>query len=381
MAPGTFASQRPGVLLASLRPARGSSPGAQFPFAFNSPIHRLLSAIVNSVCLLLTLAAPPAYPDLPDRLGVAGAFAGVSNGSLLVAGGANFPGKPPWEGGQKVWHDKVYALDKPDGTWRVAGKLPRPLAYGVSVTHGDGVVCVGGSDAERHYADAFTLRGANGTLTTTTLPTLPRPLANLSGALVGDHLYVAGGIETPTATAASKRAYRMDLSAARRRWEELPECPGPGRMLAVAAGFDGAFYLVGGCELTAKPGGGTTRKYLADAHRFTPATGWKRIADLPKPLAAAPSPAPTDATGFTILGGDDGKLVDIPPDKHRGFPTAVDRYDATKDKWLEAGTWPPARVTAPCVNWRGSWVVPSGEIRPGVRVAGVVGLSDEGVRQ
>jgi hypothetical protein len=44
-------------------------------------------------------------PPLLNKEGVAGCFAGASHGSLLVAGGANFPGKKPWEGGAKVWHD------------------------------------------------------------------------------------------------------------------------------------------------------------------------------------------------------------------------------------------------------------------------------------
>ena len=93
--------------------------------------------------------------SLPDKEGFAGMYAGVSNDVLLAAGGANFPGKKPWEGGTKVWHDHVFALDRPDGTWKRVGQLPRPLAYGVSVSHGGGVVCVGGSDAEKYHADVL----------------------------------------------------------------------------------------------------------------------------------------------------------------------------------------------------------------------------------
>jgi len=69
---------------------------------------------------------------------------GVSNGALLVAGGANFPGKKPWEGGAKVWYDTVYVLESPSAKWQVAGNLPRPLGYGVSVTHNGGLICAGG---------------------------------------------------------------------------------------------------------------------------------------------------------------------------------------------------------------------------------------------
>src|SRR5215510_4111928 len=73
-------------------------------------------------------------PDLPERLGVAGAFAGVANDSLLVAGGANFPDAPPWKGGKKTWYDTVYLLPETNSEWKVIGKLPRPLGYGVSIT-------------------------------------------------------------------------------------------------------------------------------------------------------------------------------------------------------------------------------------------------------
>ena len=53
---------------------------------------------------------------LPDEKGVAGAFAGVSgrdpeSAALIVAGGANFPGQPPWAGGTKAW--KMRSIYKP----------------------------------------------------------------------------------------------------------------------------------------------------------------------------------------------------------------------------------------------------------------------------
>ncbi|QEL17960.1 galactose oxidase [Limnoglobus roseus] len=307
------------------------------------------------------------FPPLPDSEGFAGPFAGVSNGALVVAGGANFPDKKPWDGGRKVWYDGVFVLEKPDGKWQLAGKLPRPLGYGVSVTHGTGVVCVGGSDAERHYPDAFRLEWKGGKLVTTELPALPKPFANGSGAMVGETFYVAGGQEKPDATSTATAVYRIDLSATRPKWESVEACPGGGRMLAVAAGFDGAFWLVSGVDLVAGKDGRAERKYLKDAYRYDPASGWKPIADLPRPAAAAPSPAPTDSSGFFILGGDDGTQVGAAPDQHRGFSKTVLRYDAKADRWAEAGELAAPRVTVPSVAWGKSWVIPSGEVRPGVR--------------
>ena len=129
---------------------------------------------MHHVIALAVLAVGPAdwskLAPLPDAEGFAGSFAGVSGGALVVAGGANFPDKKPWDGGKKAWTDRVFVLDKPGGIWKEAGKVPRPLGYGVSVTHGTGVVCVAGCDADRHYADAFRLDWKDGKLTTTPLP-------------------------------------------------------------------------------------------------------------------------------------------------------------------------------------------------------------------
>jgi len=185
---------------------------------------------------------------LPDKVGVAGPYVGTHKGVLLVAGGANFPDKRPWEGGTKVWYDTAFVLEKPSGVWKVAGRLPRPLGYGVSLSTKDGVVCVGGSDAERHYADVFVLRWEKGELRTSLLPALPMPCANFCGAMLGKTIYVAGGIETPAATTALKTFWSLDLDMAQPQWQELEPWPGPARMLAVAAVQDKAFFLIRQCQ-------------------------------------------------------------------------------------------------------------------------------------
>ena len=161
-------------------------------------------------------------PPIPDAVGVAAPYAGVSAGALCVAGGANFPKGFPWEGGKKVWHDAVYVLAEPTGSWRTAGQLPRPLGYGVSATFRDGVVCAGGSDADRHYAEVFLLQWDGRALQITPLPSLPRSCANACGALLGNTLFVAGGEETPGATNALQTFWSLTLDNPRAHWQELP---------------------------------------------------------------------------------------------------------------------------------------------------------------
>lgn len=307
-------------------------------------------------------------PALPGHLGVAGAFAGVSDGKLIVAGGANFPGKMPWDGGQKVWHDSVLVLDQTNAHWRVAGKLPRPLGYGVSLTTKRGVLCVGGSDATRHYADAFLLTCERDQVAAHSLASLPVPLANAAGALVGQIAYVTGGSEQPGEQAAVNRFFALDLTAHTPAWQELPPCPGEARILPAAGATASAFYLAGGAAL--RPHDGKVKRvYLRDAWKFTPRTWtWERLADLPRPSVAAPSPAPVIDSTLLLIGGDDGSLAGFqPPERHPGFPRAVQALDLLAGTWTRFDDLPAARATLPAVAWHGLFVLPGGEVRPGVR--------------
>jgi N-acetylneuraminate epimerase len=308
-------------------------------------------------------------PSLPDKFGFAGPFAGTHNGALIVAGGANFPGKPPWEGGTKTWYDTVFMLEKPGDAWKVGGRLSRPLGYGVSLSTKDGVVCIGGSDAQRHYTEAFLLRWEGDKIKTSSLPPLPRPCANFSGALLGNTIYVAGGIETAASTNALKTFWSLDLGAKKSQWRELEPWPGPARMLAVAAAQGDSFFLVSGTDLSGDAQGKPVRRYLSDAYRYQPGRGWKRVADLPRAAVAAPTPAPVlDRSTFLVLGGDDGALVNFQPlDQHPGFPRSIFAYDIPTDTWKPFGEMPIAHVTTTMTRWNGGFVMPSGEVRPGVR--------------
>src|SRR5689334_15654612 len=83
-------------------------------------------------------------PSLPDAEGFASPFAGVSGNALIVAGGANFLDKRPWDGGIKKWYDSTFILKEPKATWQTGPALPRPIAYGVSITYNDSIICIGG---------------------------------------------------------------------------------------------------------------------------------------------------------------------------------------------------------------------------------------------
>lgn len=305
-------------------------------------------------------------PDLPDKEGLAGGFAGVSHGWLVFAGGANFPNKRPWEGGAKVWYGSVFAF-KPGATeWKAIGSLPRPLAYGVSATLGNEVILAGGSGPQNHYSDVYRLSWDGRAMRLEGLPNLPVPVANGCGTIVKNTLFVACGQERPDSLA-SNRLFALDLSKPKAGWQELESLPGPGRILPTASRAGGRFWVIGGAKLVAGTDGTTRREYLRDAYCYTIGKGWRRVPDLPYPVVAAPSPAPHSRDSLFILGGDDGSQVGIDPLTHKGFRRTVLRLHIDAQKWSEEGEMPVGRVTAPVVDFRGRWHVVSGEQRPGIR--------------
>ena len=341
--------------------------------------------------LAWTVLAP-----LPEERGVAGPFAGVSGrdpeaGVLVVAGGANFPDRPPWEGGTKAWHAAAYALPRPDATWLRGAALPRPLGYGVSASFGGRVWCVGGGDAAEHVRSTVALEWDAATQTLRVepdaLPLLPQPMALGSGVLVGSRLFIAGGQTTPAATEALGTIWSIDLAvaAADRQWREHPSWPGAKRILPVLGELGGQIYLVSGAELVPDRAAGAsavTRRFLTDAYEFDPRTdAWRAIAPCPSPLVAAPSPAiPLAASRLLFLPGDDGALFFQQKQlagRHPGFPRQVHVYDAVRDAWHSDGAVPESvrpPVTTPTVAWRGGWIVPTGEVQPGLRSPQIVRL-------
>ena len=323
---------------------------------------------------------------IPDSVGFAGSFAGVTNNVLIVAGGSNFPnGGTPWNGGTKTWYDKIFILEKPGAKWKEAGKLPFPLGYGVSVATENGLMLIGGSNEKGHVDNVFLLHYRDGEIEIESLPSLPFTLANSCGVMVGDKIFVAGGLSTPASSITEHTFLSFDLKE-KGSWNELPAWPGPSRMLSVAGADKDCFYLFSGTQLTEGK-----RTYLNDAYSFSEEKGWKKLADLPYAVVAAPSPALAFSKNeLLIFGGDTGKEAanaSVLKEKHPGFSDQILRYQLAENSWSVAGAidtnkksdfiekpnnsiWAP--VTTPLVIWQDKIVLPGGEVRPGTRTPNVL---------
>ena len=225
---------------------------------------------------------------------------------------------------------------------------------------------------------------------------MPKTVAFFCGAVLGKSVYVTGGREKPDSPGALKTLWRLDLSKPEdaRQWETLEPCPGPARMLAVAGAAGGAVHLFSGVELVEDADGDVSRRYLKDAWSYTSGRGWTQLADLPRSVAAAPTPAlALGSAHLAILGGDDGSNVHhgtTLKNTHPGFSRVILAYHTITDTWTAGGSLPkqvddsPGEVLPPVttstVRWGDRWIVPSGEIRPGVRTPAVLAASERDFR-
>ena len=340
-----------------------------------------------------TLGSLIELPPLPDALGFAGPFAGVSNGALLVGGGANFP-EAAWGEGTKTWHDGLFVLEPGAKKWKTGFRLPRKLAYGVSATTPHGLICAGGSDAERAYADVFLLQWTGTDVRTTTLPPLFAPRAAAAGAALNGYLYIAGGQTASGETEVTQTFWRLKLPDPKDKdprwdelkWEKLKTWPGPPRSQAVGAAQAGKFYLFSGVDLAKGEGDGKPRRrYLNDAYSYDPAADkWKRVADVPAPAVAAAPAVACGESHILVLGGHDGTLdaqIPVLKDRWPGFRRQILGYHTITDTWAPMGELPAGMVTSPAVWWRDRIVVPGGEVRPRVRTPQVMTVQPRTVKR
>jgi N-acetylneuraminic acid mutarotase len=253
---------------------------------------------------------------------------------------------------------------------------------------------------------------------------MPQPLSFMAGALLGTTLYVAGGQTAMKDPVPSSVFWALDLSKRARpaefKWEILPPWPGPPRVLAVAAGQRSArgeeFFLFSG----RRPQAGRATEILSDAYAFDPKTRvWRALPPISDGIATkhllsvmAGSAAAVGDSDVLLFGGDRGeryleleahdleiaalrsKLGSVNADlrlnlerqieqrleakrkiydTHPGFAPEVLAYDTQRDAWRSVGRSPFApQVTTLAVVHENSIIIPSGEIKPGIRTPAII---------
>ena len=363
-------------------------------------------------------------PDLPPGIGqnvqpgLAGPYTGIDDDVLIVAGGANFPDKLPWEGGIKAYYDGIFILKgKPNGTfqWEIAtAKLPFAAGYGGAIPTNNGLLCFGGNTSDKNISDSWFIDylPETGEIKISKGPELPVPLTNFAFAKVNNAIYVAGGISEFGGPSTSS-FYKLSLAGEDPRnwkWELLPSWEGRPRAFSVGVGqsngLENCFYLFSGREITAKG----EWNVLFDAHVFNPTTHkWQVISNGKEQefKVMAGTAFPLGASSIIFTSGSDGDLAmkeigikkrieqlesqlfngeDVDEilnlakmeltdhlNDHPGFGSEIYGFNTISKEFYKVGESPQTgQVTTTAVRWGEDIVVPTGEIRPGVRTPGVM---------
>ena len=341
----------------------------------------------------------PATNATSQALGVAGPVTGVHNEVLVIAGGANFPDAMPWLGGKKKYHDNIYVLKRlKDSLVNYKSfKLPFSLAYSGTCSTPHGILSVGGENENGISNKAFFIQwnAADESITIKDLPDLPFAVTNAATVFNKNKIYVAGGERINDV---SNELLVLDLNDIPSGWNHMASLPKPVShtvMLVQANGEKDRIYLIGG----RKRNPGSTSDLYSSVFQFDLKTKlWSEKKSLPYNLSAGTGLA-SGTSNIILFGGDAGETfnkterliaainreTDIEKKKklneekvllqsnHPGFCKQVLLYDIRKDKWKEFGCIPfAAPVTTTAIQWNGEVVIPSGEIKAGIRTAQIL---------
>lgn len=306
------------------------------------------------------LKLPPASSGSSANIGLAGVYSGYIGETLVVAGGTNFPDGRPAEGGEKCWWGDVYTWTEENGWNLFHDAMPQSSAYGFTAELPSGLLLVGGCDSEKCLDNVYRLTlDDDGRPVFEEWLSLPVPLSNMAGGVIGGKVYVAGGVSTMTNQSTIKAFYCLDTSNPAKGWTELPAWNGPSRAYAVAAvqsdGLDNCLYLFSGREFHEDG----PWNVLSDGWVYNPRLNeWSEI---PGDFPVMAGTAVSFGTNHILLLGGRCNM----PDKD---DNVVWLYHTVTGTLVEApveGVDIP--VTSVAVKKGDGFVVSSGEIAPWVR--------------
>jgi len=347
-----------------------------------------------------TIAELPPFRDQSKSIGVAGPVVGIINNKLIVAGGANFPDKMPWQGGKKIYYNNISIFNKEKEQVfqeKIQNSLTSNIAYAANCITPLGVVYAGGEN-ELGFSDKVYLLQwdeASNNLRQTKLPDLPVETTNGSLVCIDNTIYFLGG-ETLTNT--TNQFYSLNLIKINQGWMTLPVLPKPlSNMVVVAQYLNGQkqIYLMGG---RAKQKNGIS-DFSSDVYSFDiHLKSWDKKKSLPYPLSAGTG-AVFSEKYILLFGGDQGErfnkveqtisninlekeqfkkenLISIKNkllESHPGFSNEILLYNTQKNIWLSNGFIPfNTSVTTNVVQWGDEIIIPSGEIKAGVRTPRII---------
>lgn len=306
--------------------------------------------------------------------GVSACFAGVVDGYLIMAGGCNFPDVPAADGGKKKFYQGIYAAkisptaDTLD--WQLMGKLPEPCAYGVSVNLPNGLLCMGGCNAEGSFNQVFKITIEQGKAVVEAYPALPWTMDNFAGSLGCSTVMVYDGLHIA----------QLQLEDLQKGWQILPPLTSEVLGQPVCGYTDGAFYAWGGC--TSKTDKQEAQLQM-QGYQFTksgakPVKGPRTYQQEEIYLGGAAAVNCVDA-GIVVLGGVNKDVfeaaVNRPMPGYMKHPIAWYRFNPyinlyKNGKWALLGSHEVAARAGASLVFDGTHIyIIGGELKPGIRTA------------
>jgi N-acetylneuraminate epimerase len=344
----------------------------------------------------------PADSGRQNSLGVAGPVTGICKDILFIAGGANFPDAMPWQGGTKKFHAVIHVYSVKQRKLELLVKsfsLPHPIAYAASCNTPTGVLYAGG-ESEKGISDKVWMMLWNNKteeIFFKILPKLPFSVSNAAVTLIDNTVYLAGG---ETAVNTLPHFFSLNLNDTFAGWKKLADIPQPVSHTVLTAALNKTgdkIYLCGGRK---KNSNGISTLYNNVFVYDITTNRWEEKKAMPYALSAGTG-IMHDAKNILLFGGDKGIVfnetetliaainTEKDPDKkrelvekknklqseHPGFSNEVLLYNIEINQWKVIDTIPFATpVTTTAVRWKNKIIIPSGEIKAGVRSPKIIAV-------
>ncbi|WP_316788496.1 kelch repeat-containing protein [Pedobacter frigoris] len=351
------------------------------------------------------VAAKLQKPDGSVSIGFAGPINATHKDVLIVAGGANFPDKMPWEGGAKYYSKEIHILQKTGNhySWNnTQSTLPEPIAYCGNTVTEQGLVYAGGENEKGLSRKTYLLNwnAASNEVEIKNLPDLPLAVTNMALTHIGNTVYAVGGDEKSTS---SNAFASLNLDDKAPEWKRLPNLP-----IALANAVVITQKQVGTLKIYVIGGRTKNASGISELHNtvymYNPLNKtWATCADISDGKQttnySAGAGVPIGKNQILLLGGDNGETfhkietyisqiakstneaekLKLTAEKnalsihHKGFYKGMLLYNTDTNKWTKIGELPfHAQVTTTARMWGNKIVLSNGEIKPGVRTPNIM---------
>lgn len=296
------------------------------------------------------------FPGLPAS--PQGGLLGKAKNDLLAAAASNAPRS---DGALAIWTCPLPPESENGNSWKESTvTIP---AWAASAQWGDKLIVAGGLLDGKPVSSISVLSvDESGAVKSERLPDLPRPLAGAGAAMIGTTLYVFGGVSSVEPAVFEKKLWKLNFSdgVSAAAWLEGEAFPNSPRAFSAVTEQYGMLCVFGGVE----PGlriSNETWVYRPKPIEATSYIGWKRVSDLPHPIARASAVALGQAS-VMLVGGIHAEMIEALPPVNGSVPKD-DRpwlYHTVTDAWSPFDKTLPATDSLALKMDPGVWIVGRG---------------------